>query len=82
MFTLGTSRSNPPAERSERLGACWSSSATRYSGVPSCKALCTSIKSLYSICFLTGSQCNCRSIVVTDCRSPRRIFTTIRAADR
>ena len=38
-FTFGTSRSNPPAERSERLGACWGSSAARYSGVPSYTAL-------------------------------------------
>ena len=81
-FTFGTSRSNPPAERSDRRGACWSSSAARYSGVPSYKALCTSTSSLYSIRFLTGSQCNCRSIVVMDCRSPRRICITIRAADR
>ena len=77
-----TSRSSPPAERSDRRGACWSSSAARYSGVPSYKALCTSTSSLYSIRFLTGSQCNCRSIVVMDCRSPRRICITIRAADR
>ena len=81
-FTLGTSRSNPTAERSDRRGTCWSSSAPRYSGVPSYKALCTSTSSLYSIRFLTGSQCNCRSIVVMDCRSPRRICITIRAADR
>ena len=81
-FTFGTSMSNPPAESSDRRGACWSSSAARYSGVPSYKALCTSTSSLYSIRFLTGSQCNCRSIVVMDCRSPRRICITIRAADR
>ena len=55
-FTFGTSRSNPPAERSDRRGTCWSSSAARYSGVPSYKALCTSTSSLYSIRFLTGSQ--------------------------
>ena len=29
-FTLGTSRSNPPAERSERGDVCWSNSAARY----------------------------------------------------
>ena len=82
-FTVGTSGSNPPAERSDRRDACWSSSAARYSGVPSYKALfTTSTCSLYSIRFLTGSQCNCRSIVVMDCRSPRRICITIRAADR
>ena len=81
-FTFGTSKSIPPAERSERRGACWSSSAARYSGVPSYKALCTSTRSLYSIRYLTGSQCNCSSIVVMDCRSPRRICMTIRAADR
>ena len=40
-FTFGTSRSNPPAERSDRRGAGWSSSAARYSGVPSYKALYT-----------------------------------------
>ena len=68
-FTFGTSTSNPPAERSDRRGAYWSSSAARYSGVPSYKALCTSTSSLYSIRFLTGSQCNCRSIVVMDCLS-------------
>ena len=57
-FTFGTSTSNPPTERSDRRGACWSSSAARYSGVPSYKALCTSTSSLYSIRFLTGSQCH------------------------
>ena len=29
---------------------------------------------------LAGSQCNCRSIVITDCRSPRPVCVTIRAA--
>ena len=37
-FTFGTSRSNPPAERSDRRDACLSSSATSNSGVPSYKA--------------------------------------------
>ena len=72
-LTLGTSSSNPPAERSERGGVWRRSSAARYSGVPLYMALCTSTSSLKSIRFLTGSQCNCRSIVVMDCRSPRRI---------
>ena len=81
-LTLGTSSSNPPAERSERGGVWRRSSAARYSGVPLYMALCTSTSSLKSIRFLTGNQCNCRSIVVMDCRSPRRICLTIRAADR
>ena len=59
--------------------ATWSSSAARYSGVPSYTALFTSTSSLYSIRFLTGSQCNCRSIVIRDCRSPRQLCMTIRA---
>ena len=33
-FTSGTSRSNTPAERSDRRGACWNSSAARYSKGP------------------------------------------------
>ncbi|KAK2153839.1 hypothetical protein NP493_2253g00006 [Ridgeia piscesae] len=83
-LTLGTSSSNPPAERSERvcLCVCRRSSATRYSGLPLYMALCTSTSSLKSIRSLTGSQSNCRSIVVMDCRSPRRICLSIRAADR
>ncbi|KAK2162145.1 hypothetical protein NP493_1538g00003 [Ridgeia piscesae] len=81
-LTLGTSSSNPPAERSERGGVWRRSSVARYSGVPLYMALCTSTSSLKSIRFLTGNQCNCRSIVVMDCRSPRRICLTIRAADR
>ncbi|KAK2152027.1 hypothetical protein NP493_2531g00003 [Ridgeia piscesae] len=68
-LTLGTSSSNSPAEHSERGGVWRRSSAARYSGVP-----------LYMA--LTGNQCNCHSIVVMDCRSPRRICLTIRAADR
>ncbi|KAK2173272.1 hypothetical protein NP493_888g02021 [Ridgeia piscesae] len=75
-------RSRLTAERSERGGVWRRSSAARYSGVPLYMALCTSTSSLKSIRFLTGSQCNCRSIVVMDCRSPRRICPTIRAADR
>ena len=51
-LTLGTFSSNPPAERSERGGVYMT--------------LCTSTSSLKSIRFLTGSQCNCRSIVVMD----------------
>ncbi|KAK2161841.1 hypothetical protein NP493_1558g00041 [Ridgeia piscesae] len=66
-------------QRAANGEVCWSSSAARYSGVPSYKSLCSS--SLKSMRFLTGSQCNCRSIVVMDCRSPRRICMTIRAAD-
>ena len=42
-LTLGTSSSNPPAERSERGGVWRRSSAARYSGVPLYMALCTSI---------------------------------------
>ena len=71
-FSFGTSRDNPPAERSERGGVCWSSSAARYSGEPSYEALCTSTSSLNSV-----RQCNCRNIVVMDCRSPRRICMTV-----
>ncbi|KAK2187402.1 hypothetical protein NP493_166g00025 [Ridgeia piscesae] len=69
-LTLGTSSSNPPAERSERGGVWRRSSAARYSGVPLYMALCTSTSrsSLKSIRFLTGSK---------DCRSPRRICLTI-----
>ena len=47
-FTFGTSRSNPPAERCDRRGACWSSSAMRYCGMPSYTALCTSTRSFAS----------------------------------
>ncbi|KAK2192242.1 hypothetical protein NP493_36g05028 [Ridgeia piscesae] len=68
-LTLGTSSSNPPAERSERGGVWRRSSAARYSGVPLYMTLCTSTSSLKSIRFLTGSHCNCRSIVVMRCRS-------------
>ncbi|KAK2184497.1 hypothetical protein NP493_265g03066 [Ridgeia piscesae] len=50
--------------------------------VPRDTLACTSTSSLYSIRFLTGSQCNCRSIVIKDSRSPHRICMTIRAADR
>ena len=56
-LTLGTSSSNPPAERSERGGVWRRSSAARYSGVPLYMALCTSTSSLKSIRFLTGNQC-------------------------
>ena len=56
-LTLGTSSSNPPAERSERGGVWRRSTAARYSGVPLYMALCTSTSSLKSIRFLTGSQC-------------------------
>ena len=80
-FTFGTSMCNPPAERNDWRDTFWCSSAARYSGVTSYKALCNSTSSLYSIRFLTCSQCNCRSIVVMDWRSPRRICITIRAAD-
>ena len=66
-LTMGTSSSNPPAERSERGGVWRRSSAARNSGVPLYMALCTSTSSLKSIRFLTSSQCNCRSIVVMDC---------------
>ena len=38
-LTLGTSSSNPPAERSERGGVWRRSSAARYSGVPLYMAL-------------------------------------------
>ena len=55
-LTLGTSSSNPPAERSERGGVWRRSSAARYSGVPLYMALCTSTSSLKSIRFLTGNQ--------------------------
>ncbi len=68
-LTLGTSSSNPPAERSERGGVWRRSSAAKYYGVPLYMALCTSTSSLKLIRFLTGNQCNCRSIVVMDCRS-------------
>ena len=55
-LTLGTSSSNPPAERSERGGVWRRSSAARYSGVSLYMALCTSTSSLKSIRFLTGNQ--------------------------
>ena len=64
-FTFGTSRSNPPAERSDRRGACWSSSAARYSGVPSYKALCTSTSSLYYITIFLYTQTQYSSFLVT-----------------
>ena len=88
-LTLGTSSSNPPAERSERGGVWRRSSAARYSGVPLYMALCTSTSSLKSIRFLTGNQCNCRSIFChglpvappnlpdNSCRRPLDHFQTV-----
>ena len=48
--------------------------------MPAYSAVCTTISNLYSIRFLTGSQCKCCRTAVIDRRSSRRSCITTRAA--